>query len=129
LKLYVATTDPQTCDLVNNNSDHIKRLARVEEITISEALPVLESAARDIVAGMEVAVPLGGLIDFDKERERVVKEMTKKENEARGLAARLDNTSFMERAPREVVQEARGRHEELIAEIEKLRASLGSLGS
>jgi hypothetical protein len=35
----------------------------------------------------------------------------------------------MERAPREVVQEARGRHEELIAEIEKLRETLGSLGA
>jgi valyl-tRNA synthetase len=128
LKLYVATTDPQTCDLVNNNSDQIKRLARVEEIIISDTLPALESAARDIVAGIEVAVPWGGLIDFKKESERIVKEMTKKEDEARGLAARLDNISFMERAPREVVQEARGRHEELIAEIEKLRATLGSLG-
>ena len=129
LKLYVATADPQTCDLVNENSDQIKRLARIEEIIISDSLPLLEAPARDIVAGMEIAVPLGGLIDFDKERERVVKEMTKKENEARGLASRLDNVSFMERAPREVVQEARGRHDELIAEIEKLRATLGSLGA
>jgi valyl-tRNA synthetase len=40
-----------------------------------------------------------GLIDFDKERERIQKEMTKKENEARSLAGRLDNISFMERAP------------------------------
>jgi valyl-tRNA synthetase len=129
LKLYVTTTDPQTRDLVSENSDQIKRLARIEEIIISDTLPALEAPARDIVAGMEIAVPLGGLIDFEKERERIVKEMTKKENEARGLATRLDNVSFMERAPREVVQEARGRHEGLIAEIEKLRATLGSLGA
>jgi len=129
LKLYVATTDPENCDLVNENSEQIKRLARIEEIIISETLPALEAPARDIVAGMEIAVPLGGLIDFEKERERIAKEMTKKENEARGLATRLDNISFMERAPREVVQEARGRHEELIAEIEKLRVTLGSLGA
>jgi valyl-tRNA synthetase len=129
LKLCVAATDQQTRDLVNENSDQIKRLAKVEEITISETLPVLEGAARDIVAGMEIAVPLGGLIDFEKERERVTKELTRKENEARSLAARLDNISFMERAPREVVQETRARHEELIAEIEKLRATIGSLGA
>jgi valyl-tRNA synthetase len=129
LKLCVGTTDLQTRDLVNENSDQIKRLARVEEIIISDTLPALESAACDIVAGMEIAVPLGGLIDFEKERERIVKEMTRKETEARSLAGRLDNISFMERAPREVVQETRGRHEELIAEIEKLRATLGSLGT
>ena len=129
LKLYLATGDDQARTLVTDNADQIRRLARVEEIVISDTLPVLEAPARDIVAGMEIAVPLGGLIDFEKERERILKEMTKKENEARSLAGRLDNISFMERAPREVVQEARGRHEELIGEIEKLRATLGSLGA
>jgi valyl-tRNA synthetase len=128
LKLYIATTDQQTRDLVFENSDQIKRLVKAEEITISDTLPVLEGAACDIVAGIEIAVPLEGLIDVEKERERVTKELTRKENEARSLAARLDNISFMERAPREVVQETRGRHEELIAEIETLRATLASLG-
>ena len=128
LKLCIGTTDAGTRRLVNENLDQIKRLARAEEITIYDTLPELDSAPRDIVAGMEIAIPLGGLIDFEKERERVTKELTRKENEARGLATRLDNISFMERAPREVVQETRGRHEELIAEIEKLRATLTSLG-
>jgi valyl-tRNA synthetase len=129
LTLYLATTDLHSCKLVDENAHQIKRLARIDEILISDTLPALESPARDIVAGMEIAVPLGGLIDTEKERERITKEMTKKENEAKGLATRLDNASFMERAPREVVQEARGRHEELIADIEKLRAALGSLGT
>jgi valyl-tRNA synthetase len=129
LKLYIATVDQKSCDLVNESMGQIQRLARVEEIVVADKLPALEAPARDIVAGMEIAVPLGGLIDFAKERERIVKEMTKKESEARSLAGRLDNISFMERAPREVVQEARGRHDELIAEIEKLRSTLGSLGA
>jgi valyl-tRNA synthetase len=54
--------------------------------------------------------------------------MERKQNEARGLASRLDNASFVERAPRDVVQETQRRHEELIAEIEKLRATLTSIG-
>jgi valyl-tRNA synthetase len=129
LKLFIGTTEQQARALITQSADQIKRLARVEDITIADALPAIESAARDIIAGMEIAVPLGGLIDFDKERERIIKEMTRKENEARSLAGRLDNISFMERAPREVVQEARSRHEELIAEIEKLAGTLSSLGS
>jgi valyl-tRNA synthetase len=128
-KLYLATRDSWARLLVTDNTEQIKRLARIEEITIVETLPVLESAARGIVSGMEIAVPLEGLIDLDKERERIVKEATRKENEARGLAARLDNVSFVERAPGEVVQETRDRHQELIGEIEKLRATLGSLGA
>jgi valyl-tRNA synthetase len=113
--------------LINKNAGQIKRLARVEEITISEALPEMKSAARDIVAGIEIGVPLEGLIDFDKERERIKKEIERKENETRGLASRLDNPSFAGRAPREVVDQTRQRHAELRAEIEKLRTTLTGL--
>jgi valyl-tRNA synthetase len=126
--LMLATADDAARRLVEDNADQIKRLARVEQITVAESLAGLGSAARDIAAGIEIAVPLEGLIDVDKERERIIKEVERKENEARGLASRLGNNSFRERAPREVVQQAEERHEELIAEIEKLRSSLGSLG-
>jgi len=129
LKLWVGTTDAEYKSLLTESSDQIKRLARVEEIMVSDVLPETHGAARDVVAGMDISVPLGGLIDFNKERERISKEKTKKENEARSLAGRLDNISFMERAPREVVQETRSRHEELIAEIEKLQHTLVSLGA
>jgi valyl-tRNA synthetase len=129
LKLLVGTPDVESKNLLNETSDQIKRLARVEEISILDVLPAVQGAARDVVAGMDIAVPLGGLIDFNKERERIIKEKTKKENEARSLAGRLDNISFMERAPREVVQETRSRHEELIGEIEKLQNTLVSLGA
>lgn len=129
LKLLIGTTHAESKELLNESSDQIKRLARVEEIMISDVLPDTHGAARDVVAGMDIAVPLGGLIDFTKERERILKEKTKKENEARSLAGRLDNISFMERAPREIVQETRSRHEELIGEIEKLQNTLVSLGA
>jgi valyl-tRNA synthetase len=128
LKLHIGTGNQSIRDLVSDNEAQIQRLARVDEISMSDELPAFEWAARDIVAGMEIAVPLEGLIDLEKERERITREMTRKENEARGLASRLDNASFMERAPGDVVEETRGRHAELIAEIEKLRATLGSLG-
>jgi valyl-tRNA synthetase len=126
VKLHLAGGDATAMAVVRENSEHIRRLARVEEIFISDSLPVLESAAHDVVAGIELAVPLEGLIDRAKERERVTRELNKKEDEARGLASRLDNLSFVERAPREVVEQARNRHSELIAEIETLRSTLGA---
>lgn len=128
IKLHLAAEDDRLQSLVSRNADHIKRLARVEEITLATKLPPLEKPVRDIVAGIELAVPLEGLIDTEKEGERLTRELSRKQNEARGLAARLDNHSFLERAPQEVVQQARDRHDELIAEIEKLRATLAALG-
>src|SRR6185295_7395088 len=125
--LHLGTSNQAARSLVLDNADRIKRLARVETIIFSDSLPAFDSAASDIVSGIEVAVPLGGLIDLDKESERISKEMERKQNEARGLASRLDNASFVERAPKDVVQEAGRRHQELIAEIEKLKSTLGSI--
>ncbi|HEX5733522.1 MAG TPA: valine--tRNA ligase [Blastocatellia bacterium] len=127
LKLFLGAPD-RTAALIRENADQIKRLARVEEIEISDKLSQMDAAARDVVGGIEIAVPLEGLIDITKERERLTKEMARKEAEARGLASRLENLSFVERAPREVVEQARGRHAELIEEMEKLKATLASLG-
>ena len=116
-------------DLAPNHVSHIKRLARVEQITVLDELPRLDSAATDIVSGIEVGVPLEGLIDVARERERVSKELARKGGEAAGLKSRLDNPSFVERAPADVVEQSRARFEELMTEIEKLRNTVELLGA
>jgi valyl-tRNA synthetase len=129
LKVHLATTDGRVKALVEANADHFKRLARIEEINISDALPALEAAARDVVAGVEIAVPLAGLIDLGKERERINKEIGRKEKEAKGMETKLANPSFVDRAPRDVVEQTRARHDELMGEITKLQETLKALGA
>jgi valyl-tRNA synthetase len=129
LKVHLATDDERIKTLVAANADHFKRLARVEAINISDTMPALEAAARDVVAGVEMAVPLAGLIDLDKERERVNKEIGRKEKEAKGMETKLANPSFVDRAPREVVEQTRARHDELRGEINKLQETLQALGA
>jgi valyl-tRNA synthetase len=128
LKVHLATSDERIHALVAANADQFKRLARIEQINVAAALPPLETAARDIVAGVEMAVPLAGVIDLAKERERLNKEIGRKENEAKGMASRLANPSFADRAPREVVEQTRSRHDELMSDIAKLQETLIALG-
>jgi valyl-tRNA synthetase len=126
--VHVATGDAAARTALSENTDYLKRLARVAEIVLSDSLPKIEKACRDVVAGMEIAVPLADLIDYDKERERLKRELSRKEDEARSLASRLDNHSFRERAPEDVVKQTRARHDELIAEIGNLRNTLQAIG-
>jgi valyl-tRNA synthetase len=114
--------------LLNDNADSIKRLARVAEITMHDTLPEIPNASRGVVGGVDLLVPLEGLIDVEKEIARIRKEIAKREGEAQGLAGRLGNASFVDRAPAEVVQQARDRHAELLSEIEKLQSSLSAFG-
>ncbi|PYP88618.1 MAG: valine--tRNA ligase [Blastocatellia bacterium AA13] len=128
IAVHLSSDDAGARALIQSNLDYIERLARVHVVSSGESIPQLDNAARDIVSGIEIAVPLEGLIDVTKERERLSREVNRKENEASGLATRLQNESFVDKAPAEVVEQARLRHSELLVDIEKLRSTLRSLG-
>ena len=54
-------------------------------------------------------LPLEGLIDFEAERKRLAKELGKTEKEIAKVESKLNNPSFTERAPAEVLDEQRQR--------------------
>ncbi|MEW6729868.1 MAG: valine--tRNA ligase [Acidobacteriota bacterium] len=93
--------------LVSESQDAIQQLARVKELSVSAELPKIKSAARAVITGIEIAIPLEGLIDLEKERERLKKELSKIEAELEKLNERLSNPNFVERAQPEVVEQAR----------------------
>jgi valyl-tRNA synthetase len=78
--------------------------------------------------GVEVAVPLEGLIDFAQERARITREIEKLEKELQKLEAQLANPQFVERAPAEKVEELRGRAADVRQRIGALGQMLEALG-
>jgi valyl-tRNA synthetase len=102
------------------NEAQILKLARASELDLSSALNVPKASARAVIGGAEVAIPLEGLIDFEKEAERLSKETEKLLAEKQKLDGQLSNASFVDRAPAEKVQELRDR----VADIEQRTNSL-----
>jgi valyl-tRNA synthetase len=84
-------------------------------------------AARAFPTRAEVHVPLAGLIDIDKERERLEKALGKAEKEIASHNGKLANENFISKAPADVVEMTRKRREELAQKAEKLKESLAGL--
>ena len=76
---------------------------------------------------MSAVLELEGLIDLDAERSRLERTVASFEKERDGLAARLSNPNFTERAKPEAVEKARVDHAEKAAEAERYRAALERL--
>lgn len=127
LHVYVAIKDPALQAVIHENQAAIKRLARLKEIEIGSDLPDLRSAARSVITGIEIAISLEGLIDLDKERERLQKELAKIGAEMEKLSTRLANPNFVERAQPEVVEQARQRMTDLTTQKETITNNLASL--
>ncbi|MGN6689947.1 MAG: class I tRNA ligase family protein, partial [Sphingopyxis sp.] len=104
----------------------LDRLGRLESISFDPA--PAGASAQIIVEGETITVPLEGVIDIAAERDRLTKALAAATKERDGLAGRLNNPSFVERAKPEAVEKARADHAAKEAEADRLTAALARLG-
>ena len=107
---------------------HVEALAKMEAVELVESLPSEQQAVSTVVADIEIQLPIAGLIDLAKERDRLGKERDGLAQRVAGVDKKLANANFTERAPAEVVDRERQRRAELAESLEKLEAQLRSLG-
>ena len=107
--------------------DTIKRLARLSEIGTAAEAP--GQSVQLPLRGCVAALPLRGVIDFDAEKARLMKEIAKLKGEADKIEAKLGNADFVARAPDEVVEEQRERLADAMGRREKLTVALRRLGA
>lgn len=84
-------------------------------------------AAAAVVAGVEIYLPLKGLIDLDKEIERLEKEVTALDKELFRVQGKLNNDGFLAKAPAEVVAKERDKEADFLAKKEALGQRLATL--
>jgi valyl-tRNA synthetase len=104
-------------------------LARASAVRTVDRLPADLVAARGIVRGMDVAVPLAGLLDLEAERARLGKELSRLQAEITARSQKLENASFRERAPAEVVEREVALKRDLVDRRDKIQATLRTLGA
>ncbi|MEO6333891.1 MAG: valine--tRNA ligase [Pyrinomonadaceae bacterium] len=127
LSVHVAAGDA-TRSIFSANDAQIKKLARADKIVLADSLDVPKASARAVLTGNgEIAVPLEGLIDFEKERSRLQGQIEKLDIELQRLNGQLSNASFVERAPHEKVQELRDRQLEINTQVKTLKQNAEAL--
>jgi valyl-tRNA synthetase len=127
LRAEIVPAERSARNVISQMEAHIRRLARIEQIELVDKLKAGPGSARAVISGAEISVPLEGLIDIDKERSRLEKELGKMMGELEGLEKRLANQDFISRADPDVVADTRERAAELTDQITKLKAMIETL--
>jgi valyl-tRNA synthetase len=86
-------------------------------------------SVKQVVNDVDVYLIIEGVVDVEAEARRLEKDLGKVEKELEGVEKKLANSSFVERAPAEVVERERERAAEARTRIERLREGLGRLQS
>ena len=110
-------------------SGYICKLAYASKVSVVDAPPAgSDSMVSVITDNARMFMPMAELVDLDKERTRIAKELANAEKQLAGQNAKLENQNFVSRAPEAVVNAEREKKAKLEALIENLRASLAALG-
>ncbi|MEW5953820.1 MAG: valine--tRNA ligase [Bacillota bacterium] len=86
-------------------------------------------AAVAVARGVEVYVPLKGLIDIDKETARLAKELAAAEKDLSRVLKKLGSSDFLDKAPPAVVEKEQAKQAELSAKQTSLKERLAVLGA
>ncbi|HCH00149.1 MAG TPA: hypothetical protein DE036_10410 [Actinobacteria bacterium] len=121
------TTDADKQAILEKDASYIKELAWVEELIISPDITKPEHAAVDVAPGVEIFIPLAGLVDIEEEKKRLGKELAKTQTDAEKTRKKLSNPQFMEKAAPEVVEKEKAKLIEFDEKISKLTKQLESL--
>ena len=93
---------------------YLQRLARVENVKfIDNTDNSSKKSATAVVSASKIIIPLENLIDMDEEIARQNKKLDKLLKEKSSLEGRVNNPKFVEKAPKELVEETKAKIEEL----------------
>lgn len=108
--------------LFQANSADVMRLCRLSGLDLREDGDQISNAKSAFVAGLQIYLPLAGMLDFEAEKKRLSKELDQKVKFVSSLEAKLSNPGFVDKAPAEVVEQNRlrlGEEKELIAQLKE----------
>jgi valyl-tRNA synthetase len=127
LRLLYHARDPDAGGILAANLSVLCSLARLDGAEAAASLSQGGPIARAVATGVDLGVPLEGILDLDAERRRIVREIEKLTRERESHARKLSNAEFTRKARPEVVDKARRIHRELDEKIDRLNRTLSSL--
>jgi valyl-tRNA synthetase len=115
--------DAQKQELIHAFTDSIAAMTRCESLAIMDSCTVPDDAGHVLVDGVEIFIPLKGLIDVEAELEKLGRERKKIDKELQRVKGKLANEKFLANAPEAVVAKEKGKLDELQERLNKNQES------
>ena len=125
-KLFITADETETFE---GCAVFMTRLASASEVEVSSESIDVEGAVRVVTTDAVVQIPLNELVDFQKELERLSKELAAAEKDRDFFGSKLNNEAFMAKAPEKVVAVQRESYQKAVDKIALLEASIADIKS
>lgn len=121
LKLGI-NTNVQNTKLLESNINLLKELTKSTEIILNNNSE--ETSIKGVTNFAEINLYVGDAVDVEQEKERLTGEISRLEGQVIGINKKLSNSSFVDNAPKNVVEMERKKLADMNEKIEQLKESL-----
>lgn len=114
------STDQIMLKMIKNHILIVKSLARLDTVMFEASAPTSKDVASGVVGRVKYHIPLHGIIDVDQEKRRISKQIDSLQSCYQNLKKRIQDKTFCEKAPEEIVKKEKNRLRDLESKIEDL---------
>ena len=125
VELYIVTAESKR--LIQSNKNSILKLAGASDILFVEDGDVPAKNVSAVCDVCQIYIPMGELVDIEKERERLKGELEKVMSEIARAGSKLANANFVAKAPKKLVDEERAKLDRFLDKKEKLERQIADL--
>ncbi|MFT8320546.1 MAG: valine--tRNA ligase [Bacillus sp. (in: firmicutes)] len=112
---------------LEENKAYIERFCNPETLEIATDLSIPDKATTSVVTGVEIILPLEGLINMEEEIARLSKELDKWNKEVERVQKKLSNEGFVKKAPEKVINEEKAKEQDYLEKRATVEARIKEL--
>jgi valyl-tRNA synthetase len=127
-RVIVRTSNQKLKNLIEKLQGPLCTLCQADSWQLlSDTFSPPKGSARQVITEADLFIPLSDFIDIDAEKVRIEKELAQVEADLQRVESNLANSSFLTRAPKEVVDKEKEKQKEFLTKADRLKANLKSL--
>jgi valyl-tRNA synthetase len=127
IDMFLKAKDATIVTALESNRGYLERFCNPEELHIGVDLTTPDKAMSAVVTGVEIILPLAGLINIDEEIARLKKEWEKLNGEVDRVQKKLSNQGFVAKAPEKVIAEEREKEQDYLEKRAAVEARIKEL--
>ena len=113
--------------IIQKYSEYLLQMVKVTSISSGVNIDKPSQSAAAVINNLELFIPLAGLIDIEKELDRLKNQIEDMKGRLNSVNSKLNNKNFVSRAPENVVQNEQSKQKRYMSSLEKLNKNLQSL--
>ncbi len=127
IEIQLKPYNEDVLDQLEKNRSYLDRFCNPAPLAMGLELEAPEKAMTSILSGVEIFLPLEGLIDIEEEIKRLENEYRKWDSEVQRVQKKLSNEGFIKKAPEKVVKEERQKEKTYLDNRQKVEERIKEL--